>query len=77
MTDKVTLMKEFVDSEAAKNEDAVADLERIEEEVAAEATSSAEFEDALGNEQAAAEAAETAFEFDQAKIGTAGIGEAL
>ena len=74
MTDKDTLMKEFVDSEAAKNEDAVADLERIEEEVA---TSSAEFEDALGNEQAAAEAAETAFEFDQAKIGTAGIGEAL
>ena len=40
-------------------------------------TSTAEFEDALGNEQAAAEAAETAFEFDQAKIGTAGIGEAL
>ena len=77
MADKDTLMKEFVDSEAAKTEDAVADLERIEEEVVAEATSSAEFEDALGNEQAAAEAAETALEFDQAKIGTAGIGEAL
>ncbi len=72
MADKDTLMKEFVDSEAAKTQDAVA-----EEEVVAEATSSAEFEDALGNEQAAAEAAETALEFDQAKIGTAGIGEAL
>ena len=72
MADKDTLMKEFVETEAAKTEDAVADLERIEEEVAAEATSSVEFEDALGNEQA-----ETAFEFDQAKIGTAGIGEAL
>jgi len=49
MADKDTLMKEFVDSEAAKTQDAVADLERIEEEVVAEATSSAEFEDALGN----------------------------
>ncbi len=55
MADKDTLMKEFVDSEAAKTQDAVADLERIEEEVVAEATSSA----------------------DQAKSGTAGIGEAL
>ncbi len=77
MADKDTLMKEFVDTEAAKTEDAVKDLERIEEEVVAEATMSAEYDDALGNEQAAAEDAETAFEFDQAKIGTDGIGEAL
>lgn len=77
MTDKDTLMKEFVESEAAKTQDAIADLEHIEREVVAEATMSTEYDDALGNEQAAAEDAETAFEFDQAKIGTAGIGEAL
>ena len=56
MADKDTLMKEFVDTEAAKTEDAVKDLERIEEEVVAEATMSTEFDDALGKEQAAAEA---------------------
>lgn len=53
-------------SEAAKMEDAAKDLERIEQEVAAEATASVEDFDAMGNEQAAAEAAETAFEFEQA-----------
>mgnify|MGYP000773413894 CR=1 FL=1 len=77
MADKDTLMKEFVDSEAAKTEDAIADLERIEQEVVAEATSSTEFEDALGDEQAAAEAAETAQAFEDAQAGTAGIGKAL
>lgn len=77
MADKDTLMKEFVDTEAAKTEDAVKDLERIEEEVVAEATMSTEFDDALGKEQAAAEAAETAFQFEQAEKGTAGIGSAL
>ncbi len=75
MADKDTLMKEFVDTEAAKTEDAVKDLERIEEEVVAEATMSTEFDDALGKEQAAA--AETAFQFEQAEEGTAGIGSAL
>lgn len=73
MTDKDTLMKEFVDSEAAKTEDAIADLERIEQEVVAEATSSTEFEDALGNEQAAAEAAETAATFEEAEAETAAL----
>ncbi|MFR5093236.1 MAG: hypothetical protein ACLTDR_15740 [Adlercreutzia equolifaciens] len=34
----------------------------------AEATMSTEYDDALGNEQAAAEDAETAFEFEQAEI---------
>lgn len=53
--------------ENAKTQDALADLERIEQEVVAEATASVEDYDAMGNEQAAAEAAETAFEFEQAQ----------
>ena len=67
MADKDTLMEEFVATEAAKNEDAAKDLERVEQ-VVAEATMSTEYDDALGNEQAAAEDAETAFEFEQAEI---------
>ena len=55
-------------SEAAKMEDAAKDLERIEQETVAEATASVEDFDAMGNEQAAAEAAETAFEFEQASL---------
>ncbi len=77
MADKDTLMKKFVESEAAKTEDAIADLERIEQEVVAEATMSTEYDDALGNEQSAAEDAETAFEFEAAQAGTAGVGESL
>ena len=65
---KDTLMEEFVATEAAKNEDAAKDLERVEQEIVAEATMSTEYDDALGNEQAAAEDAETAFEFEQAEI---------
>ena len=53
---------------AAKAEDAAKDLERVEQQVVAEATMSTEYDDALGNEQAAAEDAETAFEFEQAEI---------
>lgn len=68
MADKDTLMEEFVATEAAKNEDAAKDLERVEQEIVAEATMSTEYDDALGNEQAAAEDAETAFEFEQAEI---------
>ena len=68
MADKDTLMEEFVATEAAKNEDAAKDLERVEQEIVAEATMSTEYDDALGNEQAAAEYAETAFEFEQAEI---------
>lgn len=67
MADKDTLMKEFVESEAAKAEDAARDLERVEQQIVAEATMSAEYDDALGNEQAAAEDAETAFEFEEAE----------
>ena len=48
--------------------DAAEDLERVEQQVVAEATMSTEYDDALGNEQAAAEDAETAFEFEQAEI---------
>ena len=49
-----------------RDQDARKDLERIEQETVAEATASVEDFDAMGNEQAAAEAAETAFEFEQA-----------
>lgn len=60
-------MQDFVDSEAAKTQDAMDDLRRIEQEVAYEAEASVEDYDALGDEQKAAEAAETAFEFEQAQ----------
>lgn len=49
-----------------RDEDARKDLERIEQETVAEAEMSVEDFDAMGNEEAAAEAAETAFEFEQA-----------
>lgn len=49
-----------------RDQDARKDLERIEEEVAAEARASMEDFDAMGNEQAAAEAAETAATFERA-----------
>ena len=65
MADKDTLMEEFVATEAKK--DAAGRSERVEE-IVAEATMSTEYDDALGNEQAAAEDAETAFEFEQAEI---------
>ncbi len=63
----VDAMKDFVNSEAAQAEDAQKDLDRIEQEAVAEAEASVEDFDALGNEQAAAEAAETAFTFEQAQ----------
>lgn len=50
-----------------RDQDARKDLERIEQETVAEAEASVEDFDAMGNEQAAAEAAETAFEFEQAQ----------
>lgn len=49
-----------------RDEDARKDLERIEEEVVAEATASIEDFDEMGREQAAAEAAETAALFEEA-----------
>ncbi len=60
-------MNAFATAEAAKDEDARKDLERIEQEARAEAGASVEDFDAMGNEQAAAEAAETAFAFDEAQ----------
>lgn len=54
-------------SNAAQAQDAEKDLERIEQETVAEAEASVEDFDAMGDEQAAAEAAETAFEFEQAQ----------
>ncbi len=56
-----------VDIENAKMQDAKKDLERIEQEVVAEAIASVEDFDAMGDEQAAAEAAETAFTFEEAQ----------
>lgn len=61
------------DVETAKMQDAEKDLERIEQEVVAEATASVEDFDAMGDEQAAADAAETAFEFEEAQKGTAAL----
>ncbi len=62
-----TALNDFAQSEAAKTEDAMADLKRIEQEVVAEAEASVEDFDAMGREEDAAEAAETAFEFEQAQ----------
>ncbi len=61
------------DVEDAKMQDAIADLEKIEREVVAEATASTEDFDAMGDEQKAAEAAETAFEFESAEGETAAL----
>lgn len=63
----VDAMDEFKATNAAKNEAAVEDLKRIEQETVAEAQASVEDFDALGDEQKAAEAAETAFTFEQAQ----------
>lgn len=57
----------FTSTEAAKNEDARKDLERMEQEVVAEAEASVEDFDAMGDEQSAIEAAETAFIFRDAQ----------
>lgn len=63
----VDSMEEFERTAAGKAQAAQVDLDRIEQEVMAEAEASVEDFDAMGNEQAAAEAAETVFEFDQAQ----------
>ncbi len=63
----VTTMDAFKKEEAGKAAAAQADLDRIEQEVMAEAEASVEDFDAMGDEQAAAEAAETAFDFEQAQ----------
>lgn len=61
------VINDFAASEAAKTQDALKDLERIEQETVAEAEASVEDFDAMGDEQAAAEAAETAFTFEAAQ----------
>lgn len=63
----VDSMAEFERTEAGKAEAAQADLNRIEQEAMAEAEASVEDFDAMGDEQAAAEAAETVFTFDEAQ----------
>ena len=62
----MTAIDEFVAQEAAKDEDARADLRRIEEEITAEAEAAVEDYDAMGREGDAAAAAETAFVFEEA-----------
>lgn len=57
----------------AKTQDALKDLERIEQEVVAEATASAEDFDAMGDEGKAAAAAETAAIFEEAQSATANL----
>lgn len=77
MTDEMTrenvLMNEFDDDEM--NREAIDDLKRVEEEARQEAEISVEAEDDGGNEQEAAEAAATAFQFQQAEIATEQINE--
>ena len=63
-------LDDYAGAEAAETLDAVADLERVEEEIAQEAEDSVELEDKSGDAQAAAEAAETAFDFEEAKEAT-------
>ena len=63
----VTTMDAVKKEEAGKAAAAQADLDRIEQEAMAEAEASVEDFDAMGDEQAAAEAAETAFDFEQAQ----------
>lgn len=77
MTDKDKVLEEFALSEAEKTADALKDLERIEQEVAAEAEASVEDYDAMGDEGKAAAAAETVFEFEQAQVGTDMVGGEL
>ena len=60
----------YAEAEAAEVRDAAADLERVEEEIVEEAEGSVELEDKSGDAQAAAEAAETAFDFEEAKEAT-------
>lgn len=57
----------------AKTQDALKDLERIEQEAMAEATASVEDYDAMGDAGAAAEAAETAQMFEDAQVATAAL----
>ena len=60
-------------SEQERTQDALKDLERIEQEAVAEAAASVDDFDAMGDEGAAAAAAETAFDFDQAQAATAAL----
>lgn len=63
-------MTAFDMAEDAKTQDALKDLERIEQEVVAEATASVEDFDAMGAIGDAAEAAETAQIFEDAQAAT-------
>ena len=63
-----TLMEEFWLRPNTKNEDAAKDLERVEQEIVAEATmSTGKYDDALGNGRLPPRC-RAAFEFEQAEI---------
>ena len=66
-------MDGYAEAEAAEALDAAADLERVEEEIVEEAENAVEVDDAAGDAQAAAEAAETAFDFEEAEKATDAI----
>lgn len=57
----------YAEAEAEETLDAISDLKRVEEEIVEEAETAVELEDKAGDEQAAAEAAETAFDFVEAE----------
>lgn len=67
MVDVKAGLKDFEATNAGKAEAAADDLRRIEQEAVAEAEASVNDFDAMGDEQAAAEAAETAFTFEEAQ----------
>lgn len=68
MVDVKAGLEEFEATKAGKAEAAADDLRRMEQEVVAEAQASVNDYDAMGREQAAAEAAETAFDFKEAQF---------
>lgn len=67
MVDMKAGMEEFEATAAGKAQAAADDLRRIEQEVVAEAQASVDDFDAMGREQDAADAAETAFTFEEAQ----------
>ena len=67
MVDVKAGLEEFEATAAGKAQAAADDLRRVEQEVVAEAQASVDDFDAMGIEQDAAEAAETAFTFEEAQ----------
>ena len=70
MTDEKKIIDEMGVDEGEQTLDTLKDLERIEQEAVAEATASVEDADKAGDIDAAAAAAETALEFEEAQEAT-------